>query len=183
MAQGPPLLESQQGFACLKIQILKVVCKLLNLILLGWYWGICISISISANTPPWDCLINRFIRWRSNLSSTLDTSLWRRGFKDWRRNGNPLQCSCLENPRDGGTWWAAVYGVAQSQTRLKWLSSSMARLRAITLESLEVQLRYQWLSTSTSIFLSNARMVNLQTKWYTVLMNTGIWSPGIPKVL
>ena len=39
-------------------------------------------------------------------------------------NGNPLQCSCLENPRDGEAWWAAVYGVAQSQTRLKWLSSS-----------------------------------------------------------
>ena len=34
-------------------------------------------------------------------------------------NGNPLQCSCLENPRDGGAWWAAVYGVAQSRTRLK----------------------------------------------------------------
>ena len=34
-------------------------------------------------------------------------------------NGNPLQCSCLENPRDGVAWWAAVYGVAQSQTRLK----------------------------------------------------------------
>src|SRR5574340_1061478 len=34
-------------------------------------------------------------------------------------NGNPLQCSCLENPRDGGSWWAAVYGVAQSQARLK----------------------------------------------------------------
>ena len=34
-------------------------------------------------------------------------------------NGNPLQCSCLENPRDGEAWWAAVYGVAQSQTRLK----------------------------------------------------------------
>ena len=33
-------------------------------------------------------------------------------------NGNPLQCSCLENPRDGGAWWAAVYGVAQSRTRL-----------------------------------------------------------------
>ena len=31
-------------------------------------------------------------------------------------NGNPLQCSCLENPRDGGAWWAAIYGVAQSQT-------------------------------------------------------------------
>ena len=39
-------------------------------------------------------------------------------------NGNPLQCSCLENPRDSGAWWAAVYGVAQSQTQLKWLSSS-----------------------------------------------------------
>ena len=39
-------------------------------------------------------------------------------------NGNPLQCSWLENPRDGGAWWAAVYGVTQSWTRLKWLSSS-----------------------------------------------------------
>ena len=39
-------------------------------------------------------------------------------------NGNPLQCSCLENPRDGGAWWAAVCGVAQSQTVLKRLSSS-----------------------------------------------------------
>ena len=39
-------------------------------------------------------------------------------------NGNPLQCSCLENPRDGGAWWAAVYGVVQSRTRLKRLGSS-----------------------------------------------------------
>ena len=39
-------------------------------------------------------------------------------------NGNPLQCSCLENPRDGGAWWAAVYGVTQSRTWLKQLSSS-----------------------------------------------------------
>ena len=39
-------------------------------------------------------------------------------------NGHPLQCSCLENPRDGGAWWAAVYGVAQGRTRLKRLSSS-----------------------------------------------------------
>ena len=39
-------------------------------------------------------------------------------------NGNPLQCSCLENPRDRGAWWAAVYGVAQSRTRLKRLNSS-----------------------------------------------------------
>ena len=39
-------------------------------------------------------------------------------------NGNTLQCSCLENPRDRGAWWAAVYGVAQGRTRLKWLSSN-----------------------------------------------------------
>ena len=45
-------------------------------------------------------------------------------------NGNPLQCSCLENPRDGGAWWAAVYGVSQSRTRLKRLGggSSSSRL-------------------------------------------------------
>ena len=39
-------------------------------------------------------------------------------------NGSPLQCSCLENPRDGGAWWSAVYGVTQNWTWLKWLSSS-----------------------------------------------------------
>ena len=46
-------------------------------------------------------------------------------------NGGPLQCSCLENPRDEGAWWAAVYGVAQSQTRLKRLSSSSSSMPAI----------------------------------------------------
>ena len=46
-------------------------------------------------------------------------------------NGNPLQCSCLENPRDGGAWWAAIYGVAQSRTRLKRLSSSSSRIMPI----------------------------------------------------
>ena len=43
-------------------------------------------------------------------------------------NGNPLQCSCLENPRDGGAWWAAVYGVSQSRTRLQRLSSSSSQV-------------------------------------------------------
>ena len=46
-------------------------------------------------------------------------------------NGNPLQCSCLENPRDGGAWWAAVYGVTQSRTRLKRLSSSSSQYRRL----------------------------------------------------
>ena len=42
---------------------------------------------------------------------------------------HPLQCSCLENPRDSGAWWAAVYGVAQSRKRLKRLSSSSSSLQ------------------------------------------------------
>ena len=58
----------------------------------------------------------------SNMTEQLHFhfSLWCTG----EGNGNPLQCSCLENPRDRGAWWAAVYGVAQSWTRLKQLSSS-----------------------------------------------------------
>ena len=46
-------------------------------------------------------------------------------------NGNPLQCSCLENPRDRGSWWAAVYGVAQSQTRLKQQQHSVLQASLI----------------------------------------------------
>ena len=46
-------------------------------------------------------------------------------------NGNPLQCSCLENPRDGGAWWAAIYRVTQSWTWLKWLSSSSSKQRVL----------------------------------------------------
>ena len=51
------------------------------------------------------------------LSTSKATSLSL--FSNGEGNGNPLQCSCLENPRDGGAWWAAIYGVAQSQIRLK----------------------------------------------------------------
>ena len=50
-------------------------------------------------------------------------------------NSNPLQCSCLENPRDGRAWWAVVNGVAQSQTRLKQLSSSSSRVCAESKEA------------------------------------------------
>ena len=52
------------------------------------------------------------------------TSLWLFTFIHWRRKWHPLQYSCLEDPRDGGAWWTAVCGIAQSQTRLKRLSSS-----------------------------------------------------------
>ena len=48
-------------------------------------------------------------------------------------NGNPLQYSCLENPKDGGAWWAAVYWVAQSWTRLKRLGSSSSSILTIVL--------------------------------------------------
>ena len=48
-------------------------------------------------------------------------------------NGNPLQCSCLEYPRDRGAWWAAIYGVAQSQTWLKWLNSLISMCLGIFL--------------------------------------------------
>ena len=51
--------------------------------------------------------------------------------------GTPFQCSCLEDPRDGGAWWAAIYGVPQSQTRLKRLrSSSNSLLYGLTLTSI-----------------------------------------------
>ena len=62
-------------------------------------------------------------------------------------NGNPLQCSCLENPRDGGAWWPAVYGVAQSRKRLKWLSSS--RTMIIRLSNKKMQARNNLLKNRT----------------------------------
>ena len=53
---------------------------------------------------------------------------------DREENGNPLQCSCLENPRDGGAWWAAVHWVAQSRTWLKQLSSSSSSMNSKSLQ-------------------------------------------------
>jgi len=67
-------------------------------------------------------------------------------------NGNPLQCSCLENPREGGAWWAAVYGVAQSHTRLKWLSSS----------------------SSSSILINIANNVKVDSKYLYLYINHGL---------
>ena len=75
------------------------------------------------------------IPWRAEPGRVQSMGLWTVGH-DWATshscigegNGNPLQCSCLENPRDGEAWWAAIYKVTQSQTRLKWLSSSSTPL-------------------------------------------------------
>ena len=70
-------------------------------------------------------------------------------------NGDPLQCSCLENPRDGGAWWAAIYWVTQSQTWLKWLNSSSSSSSCsvpkpyLTLS--RILLNAKWLNSSNHI--------------------------------
>ena len=85
-------------------------------------------------------------------------------------NGNPLQCSCLENPRDGGAWWAAVYGVAQSWTRLKRLSSSNNR----------PQLCCLWKVLCLRSWLGESQNVNGSGRECFRCMNTlGTWWPGL----
>ena len=61
-------------------------------------------------------------------------------------NGNPLQCSCLENPRDGGAWWAAVSGIAQSWTRLKRLSSSSMTFLTLNVLDLRWKTLLSWVN-------------------------------------
>jgi len=85
-------------------------------------------------------------------------------FMHWRRNGNPLQCSCLENPRDGGAWWAAVYGVAQSRTRLKRFSSSILFLsKYVPFHTVHGILKARILKWFTIPFSSGPRLSELST--------------------
>ena len=85
-------------------------------------WVKCLQFLIKSNHKPNLYPENSWGRWGSDTTERLHFhfSLSCVG----EGNGNPLQCSCLQSPRDRGAWWAAVYGVAQSWTRLKWLSSS-----------------------------------------------------------
>ena len=83
-------------------------------------------------------------------------------------NGNPLQCSCLENPRDGGAWWAAVYGVAQSQTRLKRLSRSSSRFVIAFLPSFSF---IAWVSLVAQL------LKNLPAMWETWIRSLGWEDP------
>ena len=68
-------------------------------------------------------------------------------------NGNPLQCSCLENPRDGGAWWAAVYGAAQSGTRLKRFSSTSNSRLVMTFLPRSKRLLISWLQSPSAVIL------------------------------
>ena len=85
---------------------------------------------------PHSCSLSWKIPWTEESGRLQSMGSWRIGH-DWATslscigegNGNPLYCSCLENPRDRGAWWAAVSGVAQSQTWLKWLSSSSSKVK------------------------------------------------------
>ena len=91
------------------------------------YWSFSFSISPS---NEYSGLISFRIDWfdllavQGTLKSLLQHHSSKASILRHSGNGNPLQCSCLENPRDGEAWWAAVYEVAQSRTRLKRLSSS-----------------------------------------------------------
>ena len=81
-------------------------------------------------------MVNFMTKWMNGLPFTLsfynifsiERLFSRNMVNDGEGNGTPLQCSCLENPRDRGAWWAAVHGVAQSRTRLKRLSSSSSSM-------------------------------------------------------
>ena len=78
-------------------------------------------------------------------------------------NGNPFQCSCLENPRDGGAWWAAVYGVTQSRTRLKRLSSSSSNRLVITNLPVKLVAHYHSLELYFVLQVSGAYWLRAQT--------------------
>ena len=68
-------------------------------------------------------------------------------------NGNPLQCSYLENPRDGGAWWASIYGVAQSRIRLKRLSTSSSSRLVMPFLPRSKRLLVSWLQSPSAVIL------------------------------
>ena len=114
-----------------------VLCRslFLNMALTCFHWVLshiklnATCVSISYGTPASLSLLSsatgllKFHRFSPHFCNTFASILRTAGLApSW--NGSPLWCSCLENPRDGGAWWAAICGVAQSRTRLERLSSS-----------------------------------------------------------
>ena len=124
-------------------------------------------------------------RYKSHMSERLHVhfSLSRIG----EGNGNPLHCSCLENPRDGGAWWAAIYGVTQIWTRLKWLSSSIVwgQLKHTYLLKYLMQRRgesvqhpsilYFWGPTMSHSYWT-AKVGNQETPGITGKFGLGVWN-------
>ena len=86
-------------------------------------------------------------------------------------NGNPLQCSCLEKPRDGGAWWAAVYGVAQSWTWLKRLSSSnSSRVRNAGLDEAQTGIKIAGRNINNLRYADDTTLVAESEKLKSLLM-------------
>ena len=81
-------------------------------------------------------------------------------------NGNPLQCSCLENPRDGGAWWAAIYGVTQSRTRQKWLSSSSSIPQCNYKNKKEKEVKIEAFFSPLFQIECNYYMTDMEAQWY-----------------
>ena len=119
----PPLIKETGNQTLIRWYWRTPVCHLFryldswikSLFLLYWFTGLSHGRRSLVGCSPWgleESDTTKQLHFHFSLSCTGEG------------NGNPLQCSCLENPRDGVSWWAAVYGVAQSWTRLKWLSSS-----------------------------------------------------------
>ena len=105
--------------------------------------------------------------------SCLKNSMERKG------NGNPLQCSCLENPRDERAWWAAVYGVVQSRTRLKRLSSSSCSRNLLIPRMMEtVDLLSPWIGVAIYPFCFSPRF---NTDWVSTLWQLFCWAEDLER--
>ena len=91
------------------------------------------------------------------------------------RNGNPLQCSCLENPRDGGACWAAIYGVTQSRTLLKWLSSSGSSRFVIAFLPRSKRLLFSWLQSPSTAILEPKKIKLVTASTFSPSICLGWW--------
>ena len=105
-------------------------------------------------------------------------------------NGIPLHCSCLENPRDAGAWWAPVYGIAQSRTQLKWLSCRSSLLLRTSLfaacwDYSVIAVHWLFKPVFRLMQIIGSRALRLSSCDPLVLLPRGIWNlpkPGLKRV-
>ena len=114
------------------------------------YWRLSeLSRALSLWSVPSECLVWWALVILYNNHSLKQEIEHPKGIVLGEGNGNPLQCSCLENPRDGGAWWAAVYGVTQSRTWLKWLSSKgIVKFTGMSLQQNKLPNKFKFISCS-----------------------------------